>query len=126
MLKLLVLGPHFENPASLSEGEAEGIEEDEEQKEEVGWSHAMQDLPPWVVGVCYSYRCKGGAPEEQEKTLGVRGSPDSTGPESSLPRLCAVSASSPQGPQVPSCVKGSHPPAAHLLKGQVCLVGRWP
>lgn len=46
----------------------------------------MRDLPPWVGGGgCYSYMCKGGAPEEQEKTLGVRGSPDSAGPESSLP-----------------------------------------
>lgn len=32
MLKLLVLGPHFENPSGLSEGEAEGIEEDEETR----------------------------------------------------------------------------------------------
>lgn len=38
----------------------------------------------------------------------------------------AASASSPQGPQVPSWVKAHIPLPAHLLKGQVCLVGRWP
>ena len=73
----------------------------------------------------YSYMGEGGGLEQQEKTQGVRGALAVLGLSPLYPDS-AASASSPQGPQVPSWVKAHIPLPAHLLKGQVCLVGRWP
>lgn len=67
----------------LSEGEAEGIEKDEETKKR-RWAGVMPRRTFHRGSGIYSYMGEGGGLEQQEKTQGVRGAPGSAGPESSL------------------------------------------
>ena len=67
----------------LSEGEAEGIEKDEETKKR-RWAGVTPCRTFHCGSGIYSYMGKGGGLEQQGKTQGVRGAPGSAGPESSL------------------------------------------
>lgn len=65
MLKLLVLGPCFENPSWLNEGEAEGIEKDGETKKR-RWAGVTPCRTVHRGSGSYSYMGEGGALEKQD------------------------------------------------------------